>query len=160
MYPLSPSCVQQILRMHSRTKKAAQGGSGTTSSGSDTSEDTYVMFRHTLKMLEIASLLLRPDSSLWLLRMRINSQPQLERSARGVFGDMLRIACSAFPSYRSVDRVHRRPRVVEVQPAVVEVSDWAACVLLGCVCVAHPPRHYAGGRLPEVFKDEELCVQR
>lgn len=61
--------------------------------------------RHTLKMLEIASLFLRPESSLWLLRMRIKSQHQftaggVERSARGVFGDMLRIACSAFPSYR------------------------------------------------------------
>lgn len=65
------------------------------------------MFQHTLKMLEIASLLLRPNSSLWLLRMQINSQQQftaggVERSARGVFGDMLRIACSAFPSYRRV----------------------------------------------------------
>lgn len=95
--------------MQSRTnaRKAAQGGGGTTPLGSDTARDTYTMFRHTLKMLEIASLLLKPDSSLWLLRMRINSQHQfsaggVERSARGVFGDILRIACSAFPSYRCV----------------------------------------------------------
>ncbi|CAM9861444.1 unnamed protein product [Ectocarpus fasciculatus] len=97
----------QILRMQSRNnaRKAAQGGGGTTPLGSDTTEDTYTMFQHTLKMLEIASLFLRPNSSLWLLRMQINSQHQftaggVERSARGVFGDMLRIACSAFPSYR------------------------------------------------------------
>lgn len=107
--PVRLFSIVQILRMQSRTKahKAAQGGGGTTPLGSDTARDTYTMFRHTLKMLEIASLLLRPDSSLWLLHLRINSQHQfsaggVERSARGVFGDMLRIACSAFPSYRCV----------------------------------------------------------
>lgn len=111
---LSFDLFQQILRMHTRTnaRKAAQGGGGTTPLGSDTAQDTYTMFRHTLKMMEIASLLLRPDSSLWLLRMRINHEHQfsaggLERSARGVFGDMLRIACSAFPSYRWVPRQGR-----------------------------------------------------
>ena len=97
------------MQSRNNARKAAQGGGATTPLGSDTARDTYIMFRHTLKMLEIASLLLRPDSSLWLLRMRINSQHQfsaggVERSARGVFGDMLRIACSAFPSYRCVSR--------------------------------------------------------
>lgn len=62
--------------------------------------------RHTLKMLEIASLLLAPDSSLWLLRMRMSSQTRSfggpGHSSRGVFGDMLRIACVAFPAYRRV----------------------------------------------------------
>lgn len=58
-------------------------------------------------MLEIASLLLKPDSSLWVLHLRLGSQSHhiganSNRTSRGVFGDMLRIACSAFPAYRCV----------------------------------------------------------
>lgn len=50
-------------------------------------------------MLEIASLILLPESSLWILsESRFNGG--VERSARSIFGDMLRIACSAFPAYR------------------------------------------------------------